>query len=96
MLRPCPRAKRVAQRAAKELGWPVTSATKRILDEALSLPPEDREELLDALSDSLGPTELSQEWQAEIADRIRRIERGDAVLLDAEQHLRDLRAKYGD
>lgn len=72
----------------------MTPATQRILDEALSLPPEDREKLLEALSDSLAPAELSQEWQAEIADRIRQIDRGDAVFLDAEQHLQDLRERY--
>jgi len=73
----------------------VTPAAQKILAEALALPAEEREALVDALSNSLDPVELSPEWKAEIDRRLERIERGDAVLLDAEAHLRALRAKYG-
>ena len=58
----------------------VTSATKRILDDALSLPEEEREALVEALSDSLDPetVELSSEWTNEIRNRIAQIESGEA------------------
>ncbi len=56
----------------------MTSAAKKILDEALALPEEDRVTLVEALSDSLDPEgiELSPEWTAEIGDRIAQIESG--------------------
>ena len=73
----------------------MTSAAKKILEDALALPQEEREELVEALSNSLEPAELSPEWQSEIAQRIRKIEAGDAVFEDAETHLQRLRAKHG-
>ena len=73
----------------------VTSVAEKILGEALALPQEEREELVDALSNSLGPVDLSPEGQAEIARRVRKIESGEAVLHDAEENLRKLRNKYG-
>jgi len=72
----------------------VTSAAKKILEEALALSQREREELVGALSSSLDPVQLSPEWNAEIGDRIRKIERGKAKFLDAEEHLADLRAKH--
>ncbi len=72
----------------------VTSTAKKILDEALALPQEEREELVGALTSSLEPVELSSEWEAEIAHRVRKIESGEAVFQDADEHLQRLRAKY--
>ncbi|MCG8555607.1 MAG: addiction module protein [Proteobacteria bacterium] len=72
----------------------MTSTARRILNEALALRQEEREELVGALSNSLEPIELSPEWEAEIARRVRKIETGEAVLQDAEDHLRKLQAKY--
>ena len=58
----------------------VTSATKKILDDALALPENEREALVEALSDSLDPeaVELSPEWTSEIRSRIAQIESGEA------------------
>lgn len=58
----------------------MTSAVKRILDEALDLPDDERAALTEALSDSLHPepVELSPEWKAEIEGRIAQLERGEA------------------
>ena len=72
----------------------MTSAAKKILEEALALSQQEREELVGALSSSLDPVQLSPEWNAEIGDRIRKIERGEAKFLDAEEHLAELRAKH--
>ena len=58
----------------------VTSATKKILEDALALPEKEREALVEALSDSLDPetVELSPEWNSEIRKRIAQIENGEA------------------
>ncbi len=73
----------------------MTSAANKILDGALALPEEAREELLTTLSASLRPVELSPAWHAEIARRLANIESGEAVVLDAETHFAELRAKLG-
>lgn len=59
----------------------MTASTQKILDEALTLPKEEREVLIEALAESLDlpPDELSPEWQREISDRIAQIERGDVT-----------------
>jgi hypothetical protein len=46
----------------------VTSTAKRIFDEALALPDDERFALMEALSDSFlpDPVELSPEWMTEI------------------------------
>jgi len=56
----------------------MTSAAKRILDEALALPEDERAELALALRDSLTehPVSLSSEWTAEVGNRIRELEDG--------------------
>jgi putative addiction module component (TIGR02574 family) len=58
----------------------VTSATKKILEDALALPEKEREALMEASSDSLDPetVELSPEWISEIGNRIAQIESGEA------------------
>jgi len=72
----------------------VTSAAKKVLQEALALSQQEREELVGALSNSLDPVQLSPEWNAEIGARIRKIERGEAEFLDADAHLAELRPKH--
>ena len=61
----------------------VTAAAKKILEQALALPEEERLVLLEALSESLEQpeAELSQEWKAEIERRIDAVERGDSQLV---------------
>ncbi len=73
----------------------VTSVAKKVLEAALALPADAREELVGALSISLEPVTLSPEWRAEIARRLETIEKGEAIFYDAEDHLQELRAKYG-
>lgn len=74
----------------------MTSAARKILEEALALSEQEREELVSALSSSLEPVELTPEWSSEIRRRIEKIERGEAELLDAEEHLAELRQKHTD
>jgi len=65
----------------------VTSAAKKILDDALSLPEDDRAALVDALNESLEAPEedLSPEWKAEIARRIEAVERGESRLIPGDE-----------
>lgn len=58
----------------------MTSATKKLLEEALALPEKEREALVEALSDSLDPeaVELSPKWTSEIRNRIAQIESGES------------------
>lgn len=74
----------------------MTSAAKKVLEQALALPQEDREDLLHALSTSLEPVELDPAWQAEVDRRLSRIETGSASFRDAQEHLEELQGKYGD
>ena len=72
----------------------MTSTAKKILEQALSLPEDEREALVDALADSLErpPADLSDEWKAEIARRIDAVERGESKLIEADEVDARLRA----
>lgn len=72
----------------------MTAGAKKVLEEALSLPDEERMELVAALSDSFEPppTELSPEWKAEIEDRIGQIERGEVEPIAWDQAEAKIRA----
>lgn len=65
------------------------------MDEALALPAEDRAALVDALSASLEPVELTNEWRIEIQRRIDAIERGEAELVPWDEVRARLRARLG-
>src|SRR5207248_8579378 len=56
----------------------MTTKAKKLLDEAMRLPPNEREALAGKLFDSLGPTDPDAEaaWQAEIAKRIEELDQG--------------------
>jgi putative addiction module component (TIGR02574 family) len=62
----------------------MTSAAKRILEEAMALPEDERVALVEALSDMLDrPAEaLSPEWKTEVLSRIEELERGDVGALE--------------
>ena len=66
------------------------------MEAALALSEQERKELVSALSSSLEPVELTPEWSSEIGRRIEKIERGEAELLDAKEHLADLREGHTD
>lgn len=61
----------------------VTSSARKVLEEALALPEEDRRRVAEALLDSV-PRETEQEvesaWRDEVARRIAEVERGEVVL----------------
>lgn len=65
----------------------VTAAAKKILEDALALPEQERAALIDALADSLvgEGDDLSPEWKAEIDRRIEAVERGESQLIPSDE-----------
>lgn len=65
----------------------MTSAAKKLLEEALALPSEDRAKLVDALADSLDAAEagLSPAWKVEIERRVGAVERGESRLIPGDE-----------
>lgn len=68
-------------------------AARKVLDEALALPAEERAALVDALTESLEPVTVSPEWSDEIRRRIELIERGEATLVPWTEVRARLRSK---
>jgi putative addiction module component (TIGR02574 family) len=70
-------------------------AVDKVLQEALSLPPEDRDRLLVALARSLEPdTEEAwkRAWTVEIERRLRDLDEGRTTKISHEEFLRQMRA----
>lgn len=72
------------------------STAKGILEAALKLDPEQREELIEELSASLDATDLGEYWEAEIRRRVEDVDSGrvktvpaEDVFARLEQRLRD-------
>ncbi len=65
----------------------VTSTARRILEDALSLPEEERAALVDALNESLEEPadDLSPAWKAEIIRRIQAVEQGESRLIPGDE-----------
>ncbi len=71
---------------------------EQIVQEALSLPPEDRTYVADALEQSLADgefatPEIAAEWTAEIDRRIAAYDRGEVQAIDGKIALERLRAR---
>jgi putative addiction module component (TIGR02574 family) len=64
----------------------VTSASKKILADALTLPRDARVALVRELSDSLAQETMAigEDWRAEVASRLESMERGEVVLVSWE------------
>jgi putative addiction module component (TIGR02574 family) len=63
----------------------MTSQAKKVLEQALALPEEDRLYLVEALQESLpveSQADIDSAWQDEIVRRVRSIKDGTAVLVD--------------
>jgi putative addiction module component (TIGR02574 family) len=74
----------------------VTEAARQLYEQALALSNDEREQLIEDLAQSLQPVELSPAWQAEIARRVERVDRGEAVIHpNARDIVRKLQDKYG-
>ena len=71
----------------------MTSSAKKLIDDALTLPPEERQAIAEALMESLveASVEMSPAWNAELASRIAEIDRGEVEAIpwdDVEQRVR--------
>lgn len=89
-------SRRPALAAASQMPYTaaVTADAERVLENALKLSDEERAELVVALVQTLVPLDPDPLWNAEIARRIAKVERGEAVLHDAELHTKQLRSKF--
>ena len=78
----------------------MSSAAKKVLESALSLPAEDREQIADALWDSLehGDDEASVEkaWEEEIARRSKEIDEGRAEFVSWEDVKAEIAKRLGE
>ncbi len=65
----------------------MTAEAKRVFEQALALPDEERAALMEALSDSLheAAEQLSPQWTAEIGRRIEAVERGESRLIPGDE-----------
>ncbi|MCA9686806.1 MAG: addiction module protein [Myxococcales bacterium] len=65
----------------------MTAEAKRIFEQALALPEDQRADLIDALADSLQDTReaLSPEWTTEISRRISAVSRGESKLVPGDE-----------
>ena len=68
---------------------------KEILEAALKLSPEQREELIDELSASLDAADLGEEWEAEIQRRIADVDSGKVKTIPADEVFDRLRQRFG-
>jgi len=69
------------------------STAKKILEDALGLPADERAALADALNQSLSHVvDLSPAWKAEIASRIEAVERGESRLVPGDEVAARVRA----
>jgi putative addiction module component (TIGR02574 family) len=77
----------------------VTAQARKILEEALSLPNDDRQRLAEALLDSI-PAEIAEKlektWNAEALRRAEAFERGEVQSIDDEHAIDSLRSKLSE
>ena len=72
----------------------MSAAVKEILDAALKLDPEQREELIDELSASLDATDLGEYWEAEIKRRIDDVDSGRVKTVPADEVFARLERRF--
>lgn len=71
----------------------MTAAVKHLVEEALRLAPEEREEFVEALLSHHEPAEeWTQAWQEEISKRMEDVRTGKAKLIPAEEVFRRMDA----
>ena len=73
----------------------MTSGAKKIFEQALALPQDERAALIDALADSLEVAEddLTPQWSVEIGRRIEAVERGESHVIPWDEVEVRIRAK---
>ena len=75
----------------------VTAAAKKILEDALALPDDERRRIAELLLDSISTDsteEIEAAWVTEAVRRADELERGEVEALDGESVLEGLKAKF--
>jgi putative addiction module component (TIGR02574 family) len=72
----------------------VSTAAKEILEAALKLDPQQREELIEELSASLDATNLGEYWEAEIRRRIDDVDSGRVKTVPADEVFARLEQRF--
>ena len=75
----------------------MTAEAKKILEDALLLPDDERRRIAELLLDSISTDsaeEIEAAWVAEAVRRAEQLERGEVAALDGESVLADLKAKF--
>jgi putative addiction module component (TIGR02574 family) len=72
----------------------MSAAVKEILEAALKLEPEQREELIDELSASLDATDLGAYWEAEIKRRVDDVDAGRVKTVPADEVFARLEQRF--
>jgi hypothetical protein len=76
--------------------WDVSSAAKKVLEQALALPDDERRRVAEALLETIPPdtvTEIQAAWLETARARAGRLERGEVETRDGEVTLATLEAK---
>jgi putative addiction module component (TIGR02574 family) len=73
----------------------MSTATKAVLEAALRLPPEEREELVDELSASLDVSDLGEYWEGEIQRRMDDVDAGRVKTVPDEDVFARLEQRFG-
>jgi putative addiction module component (TIGR02574 family) len=73
----------------------MSGAAKGVLEAALKLPPEEREELIDELSASLDLSELGEYWEGEIRRRMEDVDAGRVKTVPADEVFARLERRFG-
>lgn len=75
----------MGRRLAARYTQTMSAAVKEILEAALKLKPEQREELIEELSASLDATDLGEYWEAEIRRRVDDVDSGRVKTVPADE-----------
>jgi putative addiction module component (TIGR02574 family) len=74
----------------------MSAAVKQVLDAALKLEPEQREELIEELSASLDASDLGEYWEAEIKRRLDDVDAGRVKTVAADEVFARLEQRFRD
>ena len=72
----------------------MSAAVKQVLEAALKLHPEEREQLIEELSASLDATDLGEYWETEIKRRIDDVDAGRVKTVPAEEVFARLEQRF--
>lgn len=72
----------------------MSTGAKEILEAALKLDPQQREELIEELSASLDATNLGEYWEAEIQRRIEDVDSGRVKAVPADEVFTSLEQRF--